>query len=97
LAILSKTELLFLQGQKKVSKSYEYKLKSVIRKKLSKLVDKEIPLISSLFPTLNLDWSPKTNHNYDLTKNGQALRPSLFINAEIVFDTSAAEAIPDKD
>jgi hypothetical protein len=31
-------EVLFLQGQKKVSKSYEYKLKSVIKKKLSKLM-----------------------------------------------------------
>ena len=65
MSLLSKSEALFLQGQKKVSKPYEYKLKSVIKKKLSKLLDKELPLLSSLFPNLNLD----------LTKNGQALRP----------------------
>ncbi len=43
-----------LKDQKKTPKSYEYKLKSVIKKKLSKLMDMELPLASSLFPNLNL-------------------------------------------
>jgi hypothetical protein len=38
-----------------ISKSYEYKPKSIIKRKLSKLLDKELPLVSSLFPNLNLD------------------------------------------
>ena len=75
MAILSKSEILFLQGQKSVSKSYEYKLKSAIKKKLSKLVDMELPLISSLFPTLNFNLNSSPNPKTDLTKNGQALRP----------------------
>ncbi len=39
----------FLQDQKQVSKSYDYKLKSIIKKKLSNLLDNEIPLLSKLF------------------------------------------------
>jgi hypothetical protein len=41
--ILFKSEIQFLQGQKQISKSYEYKLKSIIKKKISNLIDKEIP------------------------------------------------------
>lgn len=54
MSLLSKSEILFLQGQKQVSKSYEYKLKSVIRKKIAHLLDKDVPLLSTLFPKLNL-------------------------------------------
>ena len=54
MSLLSKSEILFLQGQKQVSKSYEYKLKSVIRKKLSHLLGKEIPLLSKSFPDVCL-------------------------------------------
>jgi hypothetical protein len=54
MTILSKSEILFLQGQKQVSKSYEYKLKSIIKKKVSNLTNKEIPLLTTLFPNLNL-------------------------------------------
>jgi hypothetical protein len=52
--LLSKSEVLYLQGQNKVSKSYEYKLRSVIMKKVANLLDKEVPLLSALFPNLNL-------------------------------------------
>src|SRR5215218_8268960 len=55
-----------LQDQNKTSKSYEYKLKSVIKKKISKLLDRELPLMSSLFPNLNLDLA---------NESGQACRP----------------------
>jgi hypothetical protein len=50
MSLLSKSEIQFLQGNKQISKSYEYKLKSIIKKKISNLLDKEIPLINSLFP-----------------------------------------------
>src|SRR4051794_26033771 len=77
MAILSKFEIIFLQGQKSISKSYEYKLKSTIKRKLSKLMDRELPLMSSLSPNLNLNPNPKP----DLTKNGQSFSP---LNVRIV-------------
>ena len=54
LSLLSKAEVQFLQGQKVVSRSYEYKLKSIIKKKVDNLIDQELPLLGSLFPTLDL-------------------------------------------
>ena len=63
MSLLSKSEIQFLQGQKQVSKSYEYELKSIIKKKISNLLDKELPLLSQLFP------------NLDLTKNGKQTSP----------------------
>ncbi len=66
MSLLSKSEVLFLQGQKKVSKSYEYKLKSIIKKKVSNHLDKEIPILSSFFPKLNLTESGK---NYEDIKS----------------------------
>ncbi len=59
--LLSKSEVLYLQGQKQVSKSYEYKLKSVIRKKVANLLDKELPLLSKLFPETGLTEFGKVN------------------------------------
>jgi len=52
--MLSKAEVLYLQGEKQVSDSYEYKLKSILRKKIANFLDKELPLLTSLFPDLNL-------------------------------------------
>ena len=46
--MLSKAELLYLQGQKQISKSYERKLKCLIRKKIE-VLQKELPLLSKLF------------------------------------------------
>jgi hypothetical protein len=60
--ILFKSEIQFLQGQKQISKFYEYKLKSIIKKKISDLIDKEIPLITTLFPNLDLTKFSKTLH-----------------------------------
>ncbi len=45
--MLSKAEILYLQGQKNVSKSYERKLKCLIKKKMD-VLRKEIPLLSKL-------------------------------------------------
>jgi hypothetical protein len=52
LSLLSKSEIQFLQGQKQVSKSYEYKLRSILNKKIVTLLNKELPLLNSLFPHL---------------------------------------------
>lgn len=54
MSLLSKAEVHFLQGKKVVSRPYEYKIKSIIKKKLSILVDEEIPLVTKLFPNLDL-------------------------------------------
>ena len=55
MTLLSETEIQFLQGYKiTISKSYEYKLKLVIKKKVSNIVVKELQLLLKLFPDLNL-------------------------------------------
>ncbi|MDF0680700.1 MAG: hypothetical protein P0116_07020 [Candidatus Nitrosocosmicus sp.] len=46
--MLSKAEIQYLQGQKQVSKSYERKLRCLIRKKVE-VLQKELPLLSSIF------------------------------------------------
>jgi hypothetical protein len=48
MSLLLNAEIQFIQGSKNVSKSYEYKLKSVIKKKLSNLMDTELPLLYSI-------------------------------------------------
>jgi hypothetical protein len=45
--MLSKAEVQYLQGQKIVSKSYERKLKCLIKRKID-VLRKEIPLLSKL-------------------------------------------------
>jgi hypothetical protein len=52
--MLTKSEIQFLQGQKQVSKSSEYTLKSILRKKISNLLDRDLPLLIQLFPRLDL-------------------------------------------
>lgn len=63
MSLLSKSEIQFLQGQKHVSKSYEYKLKSIIKKKTSTLMNKELPLLFKLFPDYNLTITSKKIEN----------------------------------
>jgi hypothetical protein len=53
MSLLSKSEIQFLQGKKQISKSYEYKLKSIIKRKISTLLEKVLPLLSKLFPNLS--------------------------------------------
>ena len=63
MTLLSKSEIQFLRGQKQVSKSDEYKLKSIIKKKVSNFVEKEIPLIAAFLPNINnLTEFGKYNH-----------------------------------
>ena len=45
MSLLSKSEIQYLQGQKQVSKSYEYKLKSIISSKVSAFLQNELPLL----------------------------------------------------
>ena len=77
MSLLSKAEIQYLQGQKQISRSYEYKLKSIIKKKVANLIGKEIPLLSTLFPSLDLTGNGKTCNNNTsdnhLTKNSKAV------------------------
>ncbi len=82
MSLLSKAEVQFLQGRKQVSKSYEYNLKSKIKKKLSLLVDKELPLLAKLFTEFGFSVTSKYNDNHDssvlscdLTKISKISRP----------------------
>ncbi len=51
-SLLTKTEIDWLSGKAHLSKSYEYKIKSIIKSKLKALSEFELPLIlkSGLFP-----------------------------------------------
>jgi hypothetical protein len=51
-SLLTKTEIDWLSGKTHLSKSYEYKIKSIIKSKLKALSEFELPLIlnSRLFP-----------------------------------------------
>lgn len=69
--MLSKAEVQYLQGQKLVSKSYEYKLKSILKKKIISLVNNDLPLLAKLFPSL------------DITKFGKKINDSLDVNLTI--------------
>lgn len=75
ISLLSKAEIQFLNGKIQVSKSYEHKLKSIFKKKLSLLIDQEIPRISQLFPNLDLTKFSKVldanDRAADLTKNSK--------------------------
>ena len=52
MSFLSKSETQFQQGQKQISKSYEYKLKSILKKKVQHFLNNDLPLLSDLFPNL---------------------------------------------
>jgi hypothetical protein len=55
-ALLTRTELDWLSGRTEtLSKSFQYKMKSIIRRKMQIFYDVELPLIlrSRLFPALN--------------------------------------------
>lgn len=52
--LLSKAEVQFLNGQKHVSKSYGYKLKSIIKKKLATFLDFELIFLSALLQQMIL-------------------------------------------
>jgi hypothetical protein len=45
LSFLSKTELEWILGNKYLSKSFEYKIKSTIKKKINRFLNFELPLL----------------------------------------------------
>ena len=68
--MLSRAEVQYLQGHKEVSKSYERKLKCIIRKKLD-VLQKEFPLLSKLFANeVQTALSIQTVHELTPVKEG---------------------------
>src|ERR671921_1122726 len=68
-SLLTKTEIDWLSGKTHLSKSYEYKIRSIIKSKLKALSEYELPLIlnSGLFPeAANL--AIFKNHNKAISK-----------------------------
>src|SRR3954451_4198556 len=90
MSLLSKSEIQFFLGKKHVPKSYEYKLKSII-KKVFNLVDKETSLITTLFSNLNnlteiskpytkiLDNFVNLSSKFDI-KEKTIFKPKFYIN-----------------
>ena len=79
--MLSKAEILYIQGQKQFSQSYERKLKCLIRKKVE-VLQKELPLLSKLFADNFKNFSCEfmnTNEEAPLpTKQGKMESPDLY-------------------
>ena len=67
-SLLTKTEIDWLSGKSHLSKTYEYKIKSIIKRKLKAFNEFELPLIlkSGLFPeAANLDMFKNHNESID--------------------------------
>lgn len=64
-SLLTKTEIDWLSGKAHLSKTYEYKIKSIIKSKLKALSEFELPLIlnSGLFPEEAANLAIFKNHN----------------------------------
>lgn len=69
-AILTRTEIEWLLGKVKVSKPYEYRIKSDIRKKMKTFTDLELPLLIK----------HRIIDDTDLSKYAQNLRTNPQIN-----------------
>jgi hypothetical protein len=64
-SLLTKAEIDWLSGKAHLSKTYEYKIKSIIKSKLKALSEFELPLIlnSGLFPEEAANLAIFKNHN----------------------------------
>ena len=64
-SLLTKTETDWLSGKAHLSKTYEYKIKSIIKRKLKAFNEFELPLIlkSGLFPEAAEKLATFNNHN----------------------------------
>jgi hypothetical protein len=62
--LLSKTELRWLLGDIKVSKSFEYKIKSSIKKKIQTLTELELPLL------VKNNFFVNDDHNHEIDDDG---------------------------
>ena len=69
-SLLTKTEIDWLSGKAHLSKSYEYKIKSIIKSKLKALSEFELPLIlnSGLFSEEAANLAIFKNHNEAISK-----------------------------
>ena len=69
-SLLTKTEIDWLSGKVHLSKSYEYKIKSIIKSKLKALYEFELPLIleSGLFPEEAANLAISENYNEATSK-----------------------------
>ena len=69
-SLLTKTEIDWLSGKAHISKTYEYKIKSIIKSKLKALSEFELPLIlnSGLFPDESANLAIIKNHNEAISK-----------------------------
>lgn len=67
--------------------SYEYNLKSIIKRKLVILIDQDLPLVTALFPNLDLTKFSKNqpdNHpDTDLAENSKNLKITSLANLSI--------------
>ena len=77
-ALLTRTEVGWLQGKVKVSKPYEYRIKSDIRKKIKTFTELELPLLIQ----------HKIIDNFDLSKYTQNLRISPQIASDNISQLS---------
>jgi hypothetical protein len=69
-SLLTKAEIDWLSGTAHLSKTYEYKIKSIIKSKLKALSEFELPLIlnSGLFPEESANLALFKNHNEAISK-----------------------------
>src|SRR5918997_3869173 len=69
-SLLTETEIYWLYRKTHLSKSYEYKIKSIIKSKLKALSEYELPLIlnSGLFPEEAANLAIFKNHNEAISK-----------------------------
>jgi hypothetical protein len=82
-SLLTKTEIDWLSGETQLSKSYEYKIKSIIKSKLKALSEFELPLIlkSGLFPAEAANLALFNNNNETISKTTSGY-PSLSIKED---------------
>ena len=77
-ALLTRTEIKWLLGNVKVSKPYEYRIKSDIRKKIKTFTDLELPLLLEKGIVNSLDLSKYTQN---LRANPQVNNQNVSINS----------------
>jgi hypothetical protein len=85
-SLLSKTEIDWLSGKAHLSKTYEYKIKSIIKSKLKALSEFELPLIlnSGLFPEEAANLAIFKNHDEATTSKTSSDCSNLSIKEDEV-------------
>ncbi len=86
-ALLTRTEIGWLLGNVKVSKSYEYRIRSDIRKKIKTFTELELPLLIER----------RIMNRIDLSKYTQNLRTNPQINNQDISINSSINQIPSQN